>query len=236
MIRIRAFKATSNLESCKLFADGHEQVLRDFGVLKVTSANTDWFYNDHVYVILVEDSESGKVYGGARIHLADGINPLPVEEAIGEMDPNIKGRIQADLKDGVGEMCGLWNAKEIRGSGVSILLTKASVAKAGAAIANLLKIKTLWVLCAPYTVEMVRRAGFEIESDLGDQGTFPYPKPDWLATVLACRDTDALEKAEPTQREDIFDLRTTPTQNKVEEGPKGELIIEYDLFIKDLTL
>ena len=235
MIRIRAFKATSDRESCELFASGHEQVLRDFGVIKVTSSNKEWFNDPYVYVILVENEDGSQVFGGARIHLAGGENPLPIEAAVGEMDPKIAERIKNDMADGVGEMCGLWNAKEVRGSGVSKLLTKASVAKAGATIANLLKIKTLWVLCAPYTVKMVQKAGFRIEEDLGDQGTFPYPKPDWLATVLALRDTDTLTLADDSEREAIFDLRTTPKQNKVEEGPKGELIIEYDLYIEDLV-
>ncbi len=235
MIRIRAFKATSDQESCELFASGHEQVLRDFGVIKVTSSNKEWFGDPNVYVILVENEDGSQVYGGARIHLAGSGNPLPVENAVGEMDPKIYERIASDMKDGVGEMCGLWNAKEVRGSGVSKLLTKASVAKAGAHIANLLKIKTLWVLCAPYTVKMVQKAGFKIEEDLGDNGTFPYPKPDWLATVLALRDTDTLNSADSDERAEIFDLRTTPKQNRVEKGPKGELIIEYDLYIEDLV-
>ena len=234
MIRIRAFKATSDRESCELFASGHEQVLRDFGVIKVTSSNKDWFDDPYVYVILVEDEDGSKVYGGARIHLAGGENPLPIEVAVGEMDGKVIERIEKDKEYGVGEMCGLWNAKEVRGSGVSKLLTKASVAKAGAAIANLLKIRTLWVLCAPYTVKMVQKAGFSIEKDLGDNGTFPYPKPDWLATVLALRDTDTLQLADQDERDEIFDLRMTPKQNRVEKGPKGELIIEYDLYIEDL--
>lgn len=234
MIRIRAFRTTQDRESCEMFADGHEQVLRDFGVEKVTSAKKDWMDNPDVYVLVVESEDGKEVYGGSRIHVRNKDFPLPVETAVGEMDPAIYSFIEEDLKYGVGEMCALWNAKSVRGKGVSIMLTKASVAKAGAKIANLLSIGRLWVLCAPYTVGMVQSAGFEIVDELGDKGTFPYPRPDLPATVLRLKDTDELSKASNENREDIFDLRHSPIQDKVERGPKGEIIISYRLLIKDL--
>lgn len=234
MIRIRAFRATHDRKSCELFAVGHERVLRDFGVEKVTSANHSWMENPNVFVFLVESSDGKKVYGGSRIHIVGNDIPLPIEEAIGEMDSGLYDLIAKDEPGTVGEMCALWNANEIRGSGVSIILTKANVAKAGVKIANLLKINTLWVLCAPYTVGMVREAGFEIVEELGDNGTFPYPKPDLPATVLTLEDTDVLSKATESNRKDIFDLRHVPIQKKIEHGPAGEIIIEYNLYIEDL--
>ena len=54
MLKIRAFKAVDDLESCKRFAEGHANVLRDYGVTKVTSSKNDWFFNPEVYVVLVE--------------------------------------------------------------------------------------------------------------------------------------------------------------------------------------
>lgn len=234
MIRIRAFRTTQDRESCELFAEGHEQVLRDFGVEKVTSANKSWMDNPNVYVLLVESLEDGRVYGSSRIHVYSEGHPLPVQDAIGDMDPEVHKMVEADAHLGTGEMCALWNAKEIRGSGVSIILTKASVAKVGVEVANILNMKVLWVLCAPYTVSMVEKAGFEVVRSLGQQGTFPYPKPDLPATVLRLGDTDTLTRATEYNRNDILDLRNSPIQNKIERGPKGELIIEYNLLIKDL--
>lgn len=234
MFRIRAFRTTQDPESCELFAHGHEQVLRDFGVLKVTSANKAWMSNPDVYVLLVESQDGKVVYGGSRIHKWNAEFPLPVEDAVGDMDPNVSEIIKQDIPYGVGEMCGLWNSKEARGSGVSVVLTKASVAKAGVKIANLLNIKRLWVLCAPYTVSMVEKAGFRIVEELGEQGLFPYPRPDLPATVLRLADADELPTASPQNRDEIMNLRHRPVQNKVEIGPKGEIIVEYNLFIKDL--
>lgn len=235
MIKIKAFRTTQNQDSSELFADGHEQVLRDFGVEKVTSADRSWMKNPNVYVITVENEDGSKVYGGARIHVVgDENDKLPVQDAVGEMDRNIHTMVKADIPKGVGELCALWNAKEIRGSGVSTFLTKASVAKAGVKIANLLKINILWVLCAPYTVGMVEKAGFEIVRSLGNDGQFPYPKPDLPATVLRLSDTDDLSKASDKERKEIMSLRKDPKQELVEKGPKGELIVSYDLYIEDL--
>lgn len=234
MFRIRAFRTTQDRESCERFAFGHEKVLRDFGVEKVTSANKSWMDNPDVYVLIVESLDGEVVYGGSRIHKRNAEFPLPVEDAVGEMDPNIYEMVQGDETFGAGEMCGLWNSKDARGTGISTVLTKATVAKAGVEIANLLGIKRLWVLCAPYTVGMVEEAGFRIVKSLGDQGTFPYPRPDLPATILRLDDADQLPTATDGNRTDIFDLRNKPVQKKVEIGPKGEIIVEYDLMIKNL--
>jgi len=234
MIFIKAFRAIDDLEACKKFAEGHSNVLRDYGVTKVTSANEDWFNNPAVYAIIVESEDGSEVYGGARIHLTGGTQPLPVEDAIGEMDNKIYDLVNSIPKGKTGELCGLWNAKAIAGSGISVLLTKACVAKAGVVIANQLKLEKLFVLCSPFTVKMVQDVGFEIEESLGNKGTFIYPKEDLIATLLSLNDTELLNAAEPFSREKIFSLRTNPVQETVETGPKGALDIRYNLFIPNL--
>lgn len=229
MLKIRAYRAIDDLESCRKYAEGHEGVLKSYGITKVTSANFEWFYNPEVYVIAVEEND--RVLGGARIHGSGGNQPLPVEEAIGQMDPGIYDLVRSATGEKVGELCGLWNSKEIAGRGLSVLLTKACVAKVGVAIANVLELKSLFVLCAPYTIKMTQDVGFEIVTDLGKEGAFPYPKDDMLATVLMIKDVADLTKARQENREDIFDLRNSPKQVRKEQGSKGLLDIEYDLYI-----
>ena len=53
-IKMRAFKAIDDLEACKKFAIGHRQVLESYGVPKVTSSNDQWFFDDGVFVLVVE--------------------------------------------------------------------------------------------------------------------------------------------------------------------------------------
>src|SRR6476659_5700300 len=118
MLRIRTFKAIDDLHRCKLFAAGHARVLLDYGVTKVTSSSTDWFYNPSVYAMIAEIAETEEVVGGIRIHVADGKTPLPMEDAISIVDKRVYNLIRAYTPEGTGELCGLWNSKTTSGMGI----------------------------------------------------------------------------------------------------------------------
>ncbi len=227
MLKIRVFRAIDDLESCQRFAEGHANVLRDYGVTKVTSSKNDWFFNPEVYVAIVEDEETGTVVGGERVHLVNGKYPLPIEEAVSIVEKRIFGLV-ADYADNkvTGELCGLWNAKAIAGKGVSILLTKL-----GVALANRLKMDSLFVLCAPYTVSMCQAAGFEIETSIGDNGTFIYPKLDLVATALVVKDIVGLNTAADGFRKEIFSYIEHPVSNTIVLGEKGETEVAYNLLL-----
>jgi hypothetical protein len=233
-IKIQAFRAVDNPDACRLFYQGHQKVLSDYGIKYVTSVNQAWFYDPGVYVILVKSIDGMETYGGARIHVA-GKDPLPIEDAIGEMDPRIYELTRGnDPGSRVAEMCGLWNARDMAGTGLSVVLTKSCVAKSGVVIANQLKINHLFVLCSPFTVQMVKDTGFTVEESLGDRGRFLYPNPELIATVLTLNDTEMLIHANSNTRKSIVDLRKKPRQKKIEMGPKGKLNIDYDLTIQNL--
>lgn len=225
MLKVKLFRAVDDLESCKRFAEGHGNVLRDYGVTKVTSARHDWFYNPGVYVALVLSEDESEVYGGERVHIANPEYPLPIEAAVGMVEPNIYPLIKSYVDMGMtGELCGLWNSKSIAGKGVSVLLTKI-----GVAIASILKMDSLFVLCAPYTVSMCQNAGFEIETSIGNQGTFYYPKLDLIATSLVVKDLVTLPQANPVFREQIIHLINNPVSTSVESGPKGSIEVKLNL-------
>jgi hypothetical protein len=54
MLKLRISRAVDDLDACSKFAHGHAKVLLDYGVTKVTSSSTDWFYNPAVYMIMAE--------------------------------------------------------------------------------------------------------------------------------------------------------------------------------------
>ena len=89
--RIRAFRATTDQEACLKFIEGHRHILETVGVNQVTSSKDEWMYNPASFAIIVESLDKQKVYGGARINVANGITPLPIEEATGYMDNKIYG-------------------------------------------------------------------------------------------------------------------------------------------------
>lgn len=225
MLKVKLFRAIDDLDSCKKFAEGHGNVLKDYGVTKVTSAKHDWFHNPDVYVALVLSEDEQEVFGGERVHIANNEFPLPIEAAVGMVEPGIYNLVSSYKNAGkTGELCGLWNAKSIAGKGISILLTKI-----GVVIANVLKMDSLLVLCAPYTVKMCQDAGFEIETSIGNQGTFYYPKLDLIATSLVIKDLENLPQANPDFRVEIQNLIHNPVSTAKGEGPKGNVELILDL-------
>src|SRR5271165_1244722 len=88
-VRLRAFRAIDDPKTCALFVEGHAHVLTSIGVTKVTSSKNEWTSNPAAFVMVVESLDGKKLYGGVRLHVAGGSEPLPIESATGMMDPGV---------------------------------------------------------------------------------------------------------------------------------------------------
>jgi hypothetical protein len=229
-VRLRAFRAIDDPEACALFIKGHEQVLISIGVHKVTSSKNDWADNPAAFVIIVESLDGSKVFGGARVNVAGGSEPLPIEQATGAMDSAIYAMVRNYAQHGTGEICGLWNSREIAGYGIgSIFLTRAAVA-----ISTQIGLKSLFALCAPYTVKMAQSVGYRIETSIGKNGTFYYPKLDLVATTMIHEDVFTLEIADNENKEAISILREHPVTVRTEELRGKSIEIHYDTLIPNM--
>jgi hypothetical protein len=229
-VRLRAFRAIDEPETCELFVEGHTHVLTSIGVTKVTSNKNEWTTNPAAFVIVVESMDGKKVYGGSRVHAAGGTQPLPIEQATSAMDHNIHQFVWKYAQFGTGEICGLWNSREIAGYGIgSIFLTRASVA-----ISTQIGLESLFALCAPYTVKMAESVGYHIEKSIGNDGTFYYPKLDLLATTMINEDIKTLSLATDEEKQAIFKLRENLTLARIEVLRKKSIKIHYDLQIPKL--
>ena len=227
VVRLRAFRAIDDPATCNLFIEGHTHVLTSIGVNKVTSSKNDWMYNPAAFVLVVESIDGKKVYGGARVHVAGGNQPLPIEQAASALDPLVFDLVWKYAQQGTGELCGLWNSREIAGYGVgSIFLIRAAVA-----ISQQLGIKSLFAFCAPYTIKPVSNCGMELETSIGNDGTFLYPKLDLIATTMLLKDVDTLTKAEEEDKNAIIKLRKNLNIVKKEELRKKEITIHYETLI-----
>lgn len=225
MVRLRAFRALDDPKTCELFIQGHAHVLTAIGVKKVTSSKDEWMYNPGAFVLIVESMDGKYVYGGARVHVSGGSQPLPLEEATGKMDSRIFDLVWKYAQEGTGEICGLWNSREIAGYGIgSIFLTRAAVA-----ISTQIGLKTLFGLAAPYTVKMAQSVGYKIESSVGNEGTFYYPKLDLVATTMFLPDVKELSLAEVDERSAINKMRDNLITKNIEILRKKELEIEYQI-------
>jgi len=224
----RAFRAVDDLESCKHFRDGHVSVLQDYGITNITTNNDEWMSNPYIYVVVAEIEDTHEIVGGIRVQISSKDNYLPVETAIGKMDPRIHEIVEM-YRDhgGVGELCALWNAKKVAGIGISVLLTRA-----GISIINQLSFKTLMGICGSYTLKMFRNVGFVEDRSLGENGEFLYPNPDYIAWVLGIMNAETLDTADPYDKARMESLRMQPVQTTIEDGPKHSVEIQYNLLIQ----
>lgn len=228
-IRIRAFRAIDDPATCLQFINGHRRVLSIYGIENITTNTDDWMYNPAIFVIVVESIDGEKLYGGARMQVADGITPLPIEEATGKMDPKIYDIVKYYSQFGAAELSGLWNSKEVAGFGIGSLFPS----RVAVAIAEQIGVQVLFTLCSPTTVRFKSwMGGRELES-IGNKGTFYYPKLDLIATALYTEDAINLPECHPREREKIFYLRKNPEHIAEEKSPfKNQLIkIHYSLNI-----
>jgi hypothetical protein len=230
MLKIRVFYPVVETAASLIYIEGHRKVLEDYGIINITSYNKEWIGNPHTFGVIAE--ENGVMVGGIRVQVADGVYPLPLETAVGEMDSKVYDLVTKHrMEGGTGELCGLWNSKQVAGKGISILLVRAAIS-----IINQLHFKTLLGICAEYSLPMFMRVGFVIDRNLGNNGNFIYPTEEYLAKVVGILNAEDLSTSFPFDKERMLNLRQNPLCRVTEQGPKGSLEIEYDLTVDPVHL
>lgn len=214
-IRIRAFRAIDDYETCEKFYEGHRKVLENHGISMVTTNNVSWAHNPSVYVVVVETTDDGRLLGGARVHVADGIEPLPLEDATAPLDPRIHDVVRNYARRGTGELGGLWNSREVAGYGIGSLFPL----RAAISICQQINIRSLFFLCSPLTVRFVKWVGSRIITEVGNQGMFYYPKLDLLATAVVLEDSVNLPNAMPREKDKILEMKEKKTFIVQEKSP-----------------
>jgi hypothetical protein len=233
-IRIRAFRATEDPNTCIKFINGHRRVLSIYGIENITTNTDDWMFNPSMFVIVVESIDGEKLYGGARLQVADGIHPLPIEEATGKLDPRIYDIVSHYSQFGAAELSGLWNSSEVAGLGIGSLFPS----RVAVAIAEQIGIEVMFTLCSPTTVRFKNWIGGKELESIGNKGTFYYPKLDLIATALYTEDVINLPDGHPREREKIFFLRQNLVHVAEEKSPfKNKVInVHYSLEIPNTNV
>ncbi len=230
-IRIRAFRATDDPETCDEFVKGHKKILEDYGITQLSSSSDNWVNTNSTFVIAVK-ALNGKLLGGARIQAANGIIPLPIEMATGSMDARIFGKVKEKAINGTGELCGVWNSKEASGLGIGSYFS----IQAAMAICHQIGLESLFILCAPHTLKMFQQYGGSVITDIGNKGTFYYPKIDLLTTAMFYHDLKTFNDGQVDKKEKLKSLIHNPIQDKVEISPKNGVGINamYNLLLKEV--
>ncbi len=229
--RVRAFRAVDEYETCGEYIKEHVKVLTDFGIINITSNNKSWTGNPNMYCVVAEHMASGELVGGIRIQVADGIFPLPVEDAIGYMDKVIYEKVRYYAQHGgVGELCGLWVSNKLKGLGMAVYLVRAAIASA-----KQLQFQTMIGICAGYSLSMFENVGFIIDYSLGDNGNFQYPDERYIAHVVGILDALTLETAAAPDKLLMLALRTNFVQERVEVNKNFRTNIMYNLVYPKIT-
>lgn len=224
-ITFKAFRATEEPELCQQFLLGHLRVLESVGVKKLSSAQDEWTQNPNCYVITAISGDGERVLGGSRVQIAGNGYPLPIEQAVGTKDPRIHDMVQRLTPQNVAELCGMWNSREVAGLGVGSVY----VNRIGIAILTQIGVNYLLGLAASWTLEMGKKAGFQVNEGLGEKGTFYYPKEDFIATAIHIPDVVNLPTADAEERARIMELRENPVFERIETTRMGEVHIQYQL-------
>jgi len=233
-IRIRAFRAIDDPETCLKFIQGHRKVLAIYGIENISTNTDNWMFNPSIFVVVVETMDGEKLYGGARVQAADGINPLPIEQATGEMDSKVYDVVRYYSQFGTGELSGLWNSKEVAGLGVGSLFPS----RASVVIAEQIGLTTMFSLCSPTTVRFNQWIGSKILTSVGNNGTFYYPKLDLIATAVFLEDAVTLKDAHLREREKMLYLRQNLNAVVQEKSPFKNLYVNvhYQLDIPSANM
>jgi len=225
--RIKGYRASDDIETSLRYAEGHRKVLEAYGIKQVTSAVHNWLEDPNTYVLIVESEDGSKIYGGTRVQVRSPNLKLPMGDAIAKIDKKIYSYVDAIGDYNVAEFCGLFNSREVAGYGIGSLY----LCRIAMAVSGLVGIKNLLALCSPITLLMSERIGFEILKDLGNNGTFYYPKLDLLATTMIYTDLKDLSTATEADRTAILSLRDNLSIIRTETLRRKEIIIHYDLEI-----
>ncbi|MDI1356568.1 MAG: hypothetical protein PSX36_16740 [bacterium] len=225
--KFRVFRVTNDRESCKMFKEGYENVLKEYELSQHSLDNMVWMQNPNVYCVVAELPAENKMIGGVRLQVSDNLHPLNLEMAVGKMNKMISKMVDHYRNTGgVAEVDALWHSKRMGGSGISILLLRSAVS-----LFEQLKVNTLLALCADYSLDKYYEAGFREPAALVGQCNYPYPTQYYSAKLVGVENPEILRDAETLNRERIRSLWNYPKQSTVELAGDRELEVTYDLLI-----
>ena len=204
-IGLELFNAVDRPDLSEVYAAGHLNVLKQYGLTTVTSSRMTWKENPGTYIFIARNLTTDEVVGGIRVQRYSQKFGLPVIDAIGEEDPNIRTMVEEHHADvGSGELCGLWNSPTVAKRGVSTALVMVAMA-----MSFEVGVKSLFGICADYTMKLFTDHGYRIIRTLGENGVFEYPTPDYNSYPLYLN-TETLTTTRSDIREEMFAVRKNP--------------------------
>ncbi|WP_027002699.1 hypothetical protein [Hugenholtzia roseola] len=223
-LRLRVYHTADYQEIAQKYYQAQLEVLKEFGVNGISSIKNKWWENPTSYMLVIEDAETGELGAGMRLDVVDPSHPIPLEEALKQLSPDIVPRVHK-YNHILGEACGAWVKKEFSERGLPKLLMRSLIA-----FSVKVRVQVIVALANQYTKRMTEELGFTSIPNLGSNAAFCYPDTRYLSTAVEIEDTLHLPTLPATERELVNQLRKQPLQTFYETYRGSEVIsIECDL-------
>lgn len=226
-LKIIAFRAVNEYQRCLEYIQGHRKVLEVHGFTHFLSNEESWMFNPETIVVMVYNEDMTEALGGARFERRMEDNLLSFERVLLSSEPEVVKQVQRRVRGGTGEICGLWNSKEVAGLNTSILLVRGVIVSLWQQHMN-----TIFAFNARYTNRIPIRLGFERMTVIGNNGYVPYPDDRFQAAIWRFERKNGLKRAVEYERKTMRALIEKPKQVLVETDIYENLEIHYDLEVE----
>lgn len=225
-VRLRFLKATEDQATVGRYIHGHEEVLLLNGV-SLSKGYDYWKNLDSVYLLVAESMDGEICFGGARLHIWDGIDPLPLQSFLSQLEPRIYVVVDewAMRNGGIIEIAGLWNSRAVAGLG----LGSEHIIRTSIAAAAFLSPKSVFTFCSPFVSRFADDYGFRAFESLGDKGKFPFPDERWMSTINYMQDKFDLSNAKEDEQVKIKRLREKRVFSQEFNDRGKHLIIHFEI-------
>jgi hypothetical protein len=208
---IRLLRSVDHPDIARLYAREQADVLRNFGVTGIASANQPWQSDPNTFMFIAEDAATGAMVAGMRLDRESGRKPIPMLEALVKMSPEFKDVVENLKPLGLAEGCGWWVKDGFAGLGLPGVLLRA-----GVSVAPRLGISYIFGFPHQHTKKIMSKFGFIAIDVVGENGSFMYPDDRYKSTVVELN-TRTLHTVPRLERGRMLSLRSNP-ECSVNEG------------------
>ncbi len=224
--KIEAFRATENRALALKFLKAHAAELEKIGVKNIASSEPAWMKDPNVIVLCLISLKDRQMLAGMKIDIWHERKTLPIIRSLSNQPFSIEDIVRTHSQQNIAEICGLWVSSEAGGMGMSKILIRAAVS-----ILPTLGIGKSVAFASQYTIKTIQHMGYEVYSEIGDKGMFPYPTDDFKSYVALLHDTSRLRNSDRREKKLITELRKNPMLMRLENEKGKNSLIEYNLGI-----
>ena len=220
-IKIVAFRAIDYPEITENIFYEHTRRLMEFNVTGLINSDV-WLTNPFVYCLAAIDEDRNKILGAIRIHIADLVYRMPMENVLRQFNINIQYLLKNLMQNTiVAESCGLWCVNEplVKSANLSLKLIISHLA-----LCTHLNVFHFFAFPPNHTLDKFYKLGFTKHELFFDY--FNYPNQNYQSRVMHIMPSN-LELTDTDIRHQILAIRENPDYIERLEFGEESVIIKY---------